>query len=56
VKRYADLAGEIRRALEAFAGDVRSGAYPADEHIYKISREELEAFEAELQDGRRADA
>jgi len=48
VKRYADLAGEIRRGLEAFAADVRSGAYPADEHAYKISEEELRAFEADL--------
>ncbi|MEJ7804246.1 MAG: 3-methyl-2-oxobutanoate hydroxymethyltransferase [Candidatus Limnocylindria bacterium] len=50
VKRYADLAGETRRALEAFATDVRSGAYPADEHEYKIAGDELRAFEAELPD------
>ena len=49
VKRYADVAGEIRRGLEAFAAEVRSGAYPADEHVYKISGEELRAFEAELE-------
>ena len=49
VKRYADVAGEIRRGLEAFAADVRSGAYPADEHVYKINAEELRAFEAELE-------
>ncbi|MGQ0607288.1 MAG: 3-methyl-2-oxobutanoate hydroxymethyltransferase [Chloroflexota bacterium] len=48
VKRYADLAGEIRRGLETFAAEVRSGAYPADEHAYKISEDELRAFEAEL--------
>ena len=47
VKRYADLAGETRRGLEAFAAEVRSGAYPADEHAYKISEEELRAFEAD---------
>ncbi|MDQ2689667.1 MAG: 3-methyl-2-oxobutanoate hydroxymethyltransferase [Chloroflexota bacterium] len=51
VKRYADVAGEVRRGLEAFAAEVRSGAYPADEHVYKIPRDELEAFEAELRDG-----
>ncbi|MGH2384266.1 MAG: 3-methyl-2-oxobutanoate hydroxymethyltransferase [Candidatus Limnocylindria bacterium] len=50
VKRYADLAGEIRRGLETFATEVRSGAYPADEHAYKISEDELRAFEAELGD------
>jgi 3-methyl-2-oxobutanoate hydroxymethyltransferase len=49
VKRYADVAGEIRRGLQAFAADVRSGAYPADEHVYKINAEELRAFEADLE-------
>ena len=49
VKRYADVAGEIRRGLQAFAAEVRSGAYPADEHVYKISGDELRAFEAELE-------
>jgi 3-methyl-2-oxobutanoate hydroxymethyltransferase len=53
VKRYADVAGEIRRGLTAFADEVRSGAYPADEHVYKISAEELRAFEAALRPERR---
>jgi len=53
VKRYSDVAGEIRRGLEAFAAEVRSGAYPADEHVYKISGDELRAFEAELANGER---
>lgn len=53
VKRYADVAGEIRRGLQAFAAEVRSGAYPADEHVYKISADELRAFEAELDDAER---
>jgi 3-methyl-2-oxobutanoate hydroxymethyltransferase len=48
VKRYADLAGEIRRGLHAFAAEVRSGAYPADEHVYKIPADELHAFEDDL--------
>ena len=48
VKRYADLAGEIRRGLTAFAADVRSGAYPAEEHEYKIAADELRAFETDL--------
>ena len=50
VKRYADVAGEIRRGLETFAAEVRSGAYPADEHAYTISEDELRAFEAGLSD------
>jgi 3-methyl-2-oxobutanoate hydroxymethyltransferase len=48
VKRYADVAGEIRRGLAAFVSEVRSGAYPADEHTYKIKAEELALFESEL--------
>ncbi|MGH3035900.1 MAG: 3-methyl-2-oxobutanoate hydroxymethyltransferase [Gaiellaceae bacterium] len=43
-KRYADLAAEIRGALERFAGDVRSGAFPTDEHTYAMPQEELAAF------------
>jgi 3-methyl-2-oxobutanoate hydroxymethyltransferase len=48
VKRYATLAGETRRALAAFAADVRAGTYPGPEHEYKIPEEELHRFEAEL--------
>ncbi|MDQ3690887.1 MAG: 3-methyl-2-oxobutanoate hydroxymethyltransferase [Chloroflexota bacterium] len=55
VKRYADLAGETRRGLEAFAADVRSGAYPTAEHEYKIAGDELRAFEAALTDTARPD-
>jgi 3-methyl-2-oxobutanoate hydroxymethyltransferase len=46
VKRYADLAGEIRRALGAYVADVRSGAFPDDEHSYSMPQDELERFEA----------
>ena len=45
-KRYADLATEIRTALERFAGDVRSGAFPTEEHTYAMPEEELAAFRA----------
>ncbi len=53
VKRYADLAGETRRGLTEFAAEVRTGAYPAGEHEYKIASEELRAFEADLERTRR---
>jgi 3-methyl-2-oxobutanoate hydroxymethyltransferase len=46
VKRYADLASEIRRALGAYVADVRSGAFPAGEHTYSMPEEELAQFEA----------
>jgi 3-methyl-2-oxobutanoate hydroxymethyltransferase len=48
VKRYADLATEIRRALEAYVADVRSGTFPDEQHTYAIPDEELAGFEAEL--------
>jgi len=35
VKRYADLHGTLTAAASAFAHDVRSGRYPADEHAYR---------------------
>jgi 3-methyl-2-oxobutanoate hydroxymethyltransferase len=49
VKRYASLADEIRDALRRYAEDVRSGAFPQAEHTYSIPEDELELFEAQLQ-------
>jgi 3-methyl-2-oxobutanoate hydroxymethyltransferase len=45
-KRYADLATEIRAALERFAGDVRSGSFPTEQHTYAMPEKELAAFRA----------
>ena len=50
VKRYADLAAETRRALEAYAGEVRAGTFPDERHGYAIPAEELELFRAGLED------
>jgi 3-methyl-2-oxobutanoate hydroxymethyltransferase len=47
VKRYANLAEEIRRALSTYAAEVRSGAYPAEEHTYAMPEDELELFSAD---------
>ena len=41
VKRYANLSREIRDALEAYAAEVRSGAFPGEEHTYAMPEEEL---------------
>jgi 3-methyl-2-oxobutanoate hydroxymethyltransferase len=46
VKRYADVGSEIRRALGAYVADVRSGAFPGDEHTYSMPDDELAEFEA----------
>lgn len=34
VKQYRQLAAEVRSGLEEYAGDVRSGNFPASEHCY----------------------
>ncbi|HEY8777733.1 MAG TPA: 3-methyl-2-oxobutanoate hydroxymethyltransferase [Gaiellaceae bacterium] len=47
VKRYANLAGEIREALKTYAEEVRSGIYPAPEHTYAMPEDELEVFSAD---------
>jgi 3-methyl-2-oxobutanoate hydroxymethyltransferase len=46
VKRYADLAAETKGALERYAADVRSRAFPTGEHTYSIPADELAVFEA----------
>jgi 3-methyl-2-oxobutanoate hydroxymethyltransferase len=43
-RRYADIGAEIRAALERFGADVRSGAFPAEEHTYAMPEDELAAF------------
>ena len=48
VKRYADLASEARKALEAYVDDVREGRFPEEQHTYTIPDEELAEFEARL--------
>ncbi len=45
VKRYANLSREIRDALEAYASEVRRGAFPGEEHTYEMPPEELVEFE-----------
>src|SRR5207247_3857596 len=49
VKQYARLGPEIQAALESYAADVRSGAFPEAQHTYGIPEEELALFEAELE-------
>jgi 3-methyl-2-oxobutanoate hydroxymethyltransferase len=44
VKRYAELAPVIQAALETYATEVRSGAFPAEQHTYAMPEEELALF------------
>jgi 3-methyl-2-oxobutanoate hydroxymethyltransferase len=50
VKRYADVATAIRRALEAYAADVRGGAFPEEQHTYAMPDDELDLFERSLRE------
>ncbi|HPB45848.1 MAG: 3-methyl-2-oxobutanoate hydroxymethyltransferase [Microthrixaceae bacterium] len=44
VRRYADISGASVDAIEAFAADVRSGAFPNAEESYHLSAEQAEAM------------
>lgn len=52
VKRYADLNQTILDALQRYAADVRSSAFPDDTHTYGMPAEELARFEAQTGDSR----
>ena len=49
VKKYGDVWGESLRAIEMYRGEVKSRQYPAPEHTYPISDEELASFEKLLE-------
>ena len=36
VRRYGELGDSMRQAVEAYAADVRSGAFPGLEHVYNL--------------------
>jgi 3-methyl-2-oxobutanoate hydroxymethyltransferase len=46
VKRYADLGDVIADALGRYADEVRSGAFPEEQHTYAMPEDERAAFEA----------
>jgi 3-methyl-2-oxobutanoate hydroxymethyltransferase len=46
VKRYADVAAITLDALERYAAEVRSGAFPDETHEYAMPEEELTLFES----------
>lgn len=45
VKKYGDVWSESMKAIEAYRDETKSRTYPAPEHTYPISKEELVAFE-----------
>jgi 3-methyl-2-oxobutanoate hydroxymethyltransferase len=44
VRRYADVGGATIEALRAYASDVRSGRFPADDESYHLSSEVAESL------------
>lgn len=45
VKRYAQLADESVKALQAYVGEVRERKFPTEEHFYKMKAGEFEKLE-----------
>jgi 3-methyl-2-oxobutanoate hydroxymethyltransferase len=52
VKRYANLSQTMLDALQRYAADVRSAAFPDDTHTYSMPPEELARFEAQIGESR----
>ncbi|KAI0888332.1 3-methyl-2-oxobutanoate hydroxymethyltransferase [Annulohypoxylon maeteangense] len=50
VKQYGNVWAESLRAIELYREEVKSRQYPAKEHTYPIPREELKAFEKEVEE------
>ncbi|PVH84136.1 putative 3-methyl-2-oxobutanoate hydroxymethyltransferase [Cadophora sp. DSE1049] len=48
VKKYGDVWSESLKAIEAYRDETKSRSYPAREHTYPISKEELAEFERAL--------
>jgi 3-methyl-2-oxobutanoate hydroxymethyltransferase len=53
VKRYAELSDAIVDALGRYAEEVRSGAFPEEQHTYKMPDDERAAFEAGVSTARK---
>jgi 3-methyl-2-oxobutanoate hydroxymethyltransferase len=53
VKRYAELGDAIVDALGRYAEEVRSGAFPDEQHTYKMPDDERAAFEADVSTARK---
>jgi 3-methyl-2-oxobutanoate hydroxymethyltransferase len=54
VKQYAELATAMTEAVGQYATDVRSGAFPEQQHTYSIPEDELALFEEALAEVRAA--
>lgn len=53
VKKYGDVWSESLKAIESYRDETKSRSYPAPEHTYPVSKEELADFERILEEGQR---
>ncbi|GAH50936.1 unnamed protein product, partial [marine sediment metagenome] len=51
VKKYANLAEEMRRAFSEYISDIKNGKFPAAEHCYKMKPGEAEKLNEMLEKG-----
>ena len=47
VKQFADVGEEMKNAFQNYFNEVKSGAFPAEEHTFKISEETMKAIMGE---------
>jgi len=45
VKKYSDVWGESMQGIQKYRDEVKSRAYPCEEHTYPMSKDELNEFE-----------
>jgi 3-methyl-2-oxobutanoate hydroxymethyltransferase len=50
VRQYARLAPEVRRAIDGYVADVRSGRFPEAAHTYAMPQAEMDRFESQLRE------
>ena len=48
VKKYCDVAGMVTAAMSDYVAEVKAGAFPAEEHCYRMLEGEEERFRAEF--------
>lgn len=51
VKKYANLAEEMRRAFSEYVSDIKNGKFPSVEHCYKMKPGEAEKLDVMLEKG-----
>ena len=52
VKKYADIAGVSTAALTEYVKDVRGGAFPEEQHCYRMLEGENEKFATYMEENR----